>query len=125
MPKSIRLIERKDPQRSITSFKAMIPSPEFFITPEDTKFLQEFQERIKDRVQKPDTFLNYPIVYIHYWPSQTVSYIEKRQGKKSLSPNTMYMLVKVTILLKELISIMTQGKRPIRNKKHGNTALST
>ena len=70
----------------------MIPSPEFFITPEDTRFLQEFQERIKDRVQKPDTFLNYPIVYIHYWPSQTISYIEKKTRKeKSFTKYDVYV----------------------------------
>ena len=60
----------------------MIPSPEFFMTPEDTRFLQEFQERIKDMVQKPDTFLNFPIVYIHFWPSQTITYINSKTGEE-------------------------------------------
>ena len=70
----------------------MIPSPVFFTTPEDTKFLQEFQERIKDRVQKPETFLNYPIVYIHYWPSQTISYTDKKTGaEKSFTKYDVYV----------------------------------
>ena len=75
----------------------MIPSPVFFTTAEDTKFLQEFQERIRDRVQKPETFLNYPIVYIHYWPSQTISYTDKKTGTEKSLLNTMCMLVRVSI----------------------------
>ena len=70
----------------------MIPSPEFFTTPEDTRFLLEFQERIKDRVQKPETFLNYPIVYIHYWPSQTIPYLDKKTGtEKFLTKYDVYV----------------------------------
>lgn len=57
-------------------------SPVFFTTSEDAGFLQDFQNRILNdpRVKQPETFLNYPIVYIHYWPSQTLSYIEKKTG---------------------------------------------
>ena len=70
----------------------MRPSPVFFTTAEDTKFLQEFQERIRDRVQKPETFLNYPIVYIHYWPSQTISYTDKKTGtEKSFTKYDVYV----------------------------------
>ena len=70
----------------------MIPSPEFFTTPEDSRFLQEFQVRIKDMVQKPDTFLNYPIVYIHYWPSQTFSYTDNKTGEeKSITKYDVYV----------------------------------
>lgn len=71
-----------------------MPSPVFFTTAEDTQFLQEFQERIKNdpRVKDPQTFLNYPIVYIHYWPSQTISYTEKKTGlEKSYTKYDVYV----------------------------------
>ena len=69
----------------------MALSPEFFMTPEDTRFLQEFPERIKDMVQKPDTFLNYPIVYIHFWPSQTITYINSKGEEKSTTKYDVYV----------------------------------
>lgn len=60
----------------------MVPAPVFFTTAEDSRFLQDFPNRIKNdpRIQNPDTFLNYPIVYIHYWPSQIITYVERNTG---------------------------------------------
>ena len=72
----------------------MIPSPVFFTTAEDSGFLQDFQNRIltDSRVKNPETFLNYPIVYIHYWPSQTITYIEKKSGEeKSFTKYDVYV----------------------------------
>ena len=62
-------------------------SPVFFTTAEDTGFLQDFQNRIlhDSRIKQPETFLNYPIVYIHYWPSQTISYFDKKTGLEKTS----------------------------------------
>ena len=60
----------------------MVPSPVFFTTAEDTGFLQDFRNRIltDPRIKNPETFLNYPIVYIHYWPSLSIPYVEVKTG---------------------------------------------
>ena len=79
----------------------MIPSPVFFTTAEDSGFLQDFQNRIltDSRVKNPETFLNYPIVYIHYWPSQTITYIEKKSGEeKSFTKYDVYVGESIDLL---------------------------
>ena len=78
-----------------------IPPPVFFTTAEDTGFLQDFQNRILNdpRVTKPEVFLNYPIVYIHYWPSQTISYVEKKTGQeKSITKYDVYVGESIDLL---------------------------
>ena len=79
----------------------MIPSPVFFTTAEDAGFLQDFQNRIltDSRVKDPETFLNYPIVYIHYWPSQTITYVEKKSGQeKSFTKYDVYVGESIDLL---------------------------
>ena len=79
----------------------MIPSPVFFTTAEDSGFLQDFQNRIltDSRVKNPETFLNYPIVYIHYWPSQTITYVEKKSGEeKSFTKYDVYVGESIDLL---------------------------
>jgi hypothetical protein len=79
----------------------MIPAPVFFSTAEDSGFLQDFKNRIQNdsRVKNPDTFLNYPIVYIHYWPSQTINYVEKKTGlEKTLTKYDVYVGESIDLL---------------------------
>ena len=79
----------------------MIPAPVFFTTAEDSGFLQDFKNRITNdsRVKNPETFLNYPIVYIHYWPSQTISYTERETGQeKSFTRYDVYVGESIDLL---------------------------
>ena len=79
----------------------MIPAPVFFSTAEDSGFLQDFKNRIQNdsRVKNPDTFLSYPIVYIHYWPSQTINYVEKKTGlEKTLTKYDVYVGESIDLL---------------------------
>lgn len=78
----------------------MIPAPVFFTTAEDTGFLQDFENRILNdpRVTKPEVFLNYPIVYIHYWPSQTISYVDKTGLEKSFTKYDVYVGESIDLL---------------------------
>ena len=79
----------------------MIPAPVFFSTAEDAGFLQDFKNRIESdsRVKDPGTFLNYPIVYIHYWPSQTINYVEKKTGlEKTITKYDVYVGESIDLL---------------------------
>lgn len=72
----------------------MASRPIIFTTIEDNTFLKDFQNRILNdpHVHEPETFLNYPTVYIHYWPSKTITYTEKKTGKeKSITKYDVYV----------------------------------
>jgi len=53
--------------------------PIIFTTTEDSAFLSQLENRIKTSpvLTKPDMLLEFPIVYIHYWPSKVITYVDK------------------------------------------------
>lgn len=64
--------------------------PIVFTTREDPLFIQELEDRIK-ATHNSDFLLNYPIVYIHYWVSGTVSYTDKRGNPHSYNKYGVYV----------------------------------
>lgn len=64
--------------------------PIVFTTQEDSRFIQDLENRIK-ATRNSDFLLNYPIVYIHYWVSGTVSYTDKRGNPHSYNRYGVYV----------------------------------
>lgn len=64
--------------------------PIIFTTQEDPRFIQDLENRIKAK-KNSDFLLHYPIVYIHYWVSGTVSYTDKRGNPKSYNKYGVYV----------------------------------
>ena len=64
--------------------------PIVFTTQEDPRFIQDLENRIK-ATSNSDFLLNYPIVYIHYWVSGTVSYVDKRGNPHSYNKYGVYV----------------------------------
>ncbi|MCQ2145139.1 MAG: DUF2075 domain-containing protein [Bacteroidales bacterium] len=58
----------------------MASVPIIFTTPEDLPFIGEFRQRIIQGTHDSKYLLNYPVVYLHYWPSETITYT-KRNGE--------------------------------------------
>ena len=58
--------------------------PIIFTTEEDNAFIENLERRIKtETVGKSDLLLNYPTVYIHYWPVDQIIYQDRNDKTQS------------------------------------------
>ena len=64
--------------------------PIVFTTQEDPGFIQDLENRIKAN-RNSNFLLNYPIVYIHYWVSDTISYTDRRGNTHSYNKYGVYV----------------------------------
>ncbi len=66
--------------------------PIFFSTPEDRSFPKDLLKRIQgESSDNADLLLHYPIVYIHFWPGKTISYIDKKGNPHSKQLYNVYV----------------------------------
>lgn len=71
----------------------MSTKPVIYSTPEDTDFLSELPDRIKNgnSGKLAELLLSYPTVYIHFWPGQLVQYIDKKGISRSFQRYNVYV----------------------------------
>lgn len=74
--------------------------PIVFTTPEDSSFLADLGDRIKSNLsdKASEVLLKYPIVYIHYWLSNTVSYVDRRGVRHSYPQYDIYVGESIDVL---------------------------
>lgn len=67
--------------------------PVIYSTKEDSNFLLELPQRIKNgnAEKQAGLLLSYPTVYIHFWPGQLVQYIDKKGVSKSFQKYNVYV----------------------------------
>lgn len=67
--------------------------PVIFSTQEDSNFLSELPDRIKN--ENPENqaglLLSYPTVYIHFWPGRLVQYVDRKGNPKSFQKYNVYV----------------------------------
>ena len=73
--------------------------PIIFTTQEDSCFLTNLETRIKNaKISNPEYLLKYPIVYIHYWQSQLISYTDKNGVCQSYPKYDIYVGESIDVL---------------------------
>ncbi len=67
--------------------------PVIYSTQEDSGFLGELSQRIKNGnpENQAGLLLSYPTVYIHFWPGRLVQYIDKKGESKSFQKYNVYV----------------------------------
>lgn len=71
----------------------MSVKPVIYSTQEDSNFLTEFADRIKNgnSEEQAGLLLSYPTVYIHFWPGQMVQFVDKNGISKSFQKYNVYV----------------------------------
>lgn len=67
--------------------------PIIYSTQEDSNFLIELRDRIKNEnsEEQAGLLLSYPTVYIHFWPGKLVQYVDKKGISKSFQKYNVYV----------------------------------
>lgn len=67
--------------------------PVIYSTQEDSNFLLELPDRIKNENSEDNSglLLSYPTVYIHFWPGSLVQYLDKKGISKSIQKYNVYV----------------------------------
>lgn len=72
----------------------IVTLPLVFTTNEDGDFLNKLESRIVDEYKgsaKANLLLQYPVVYIHYWLSNTISYVDNNGVENNINKYDIYV----------------------------------
>ena len=76
----------------------MTTLPIIFTTAEDKGLACNLEKRVRESLANPDLLLNYPVVYIHYWPSERIKYVDREGLQRSRTKYDIYIGESIDVL---------------------------